>query len=401
VGRSGKLGGKKERRSKGRERVLSFFFFYKKGGNGALFFFLSFFLGRVLFVELKSRQALPLRSKERFCFAGSHRSFLHFVPECASWRRVAMSFEAARVGARGGFGGGGGGGGGGFGGGSSGGGGFGGGGGYQNEPYGSSGARDALGMDNFDDSVRRVQAGIMALSTKVGEIERLTGQLGSRDDSADLREDLRSRVMAAKQGAKTTTDLLRQLDTEVRDSGSPQRRMQQQKLMKDFQDWLHRYQDVSQLSAEKEREFPLQANTGGARSFGGGGGGGSLYDDDVNPEEHAARDAERIQVQQQSDFNSAIIEEREAGIRQIERTVQDVNDIFMDLGKLVDEQGTMIDNIESNIDETVQHVDSGVGEIRQASNYQKKARSKACWLALIILIAAGAVVGFVFLFKSK
>lgn len=41
-------------------------------------------------------------------------------------------------------------------------------------------------------------------------------------------------------------------------------------------------------------------------------------------------------------FNEAIIEEREQGIKEIQRQIGEVNEIFKDLAVLVREQGAMI-----------------------------------------------------------
>lgn len=42
------------------------------------------------------------------------------------------------------------------------------------------------------------------------------------------------------------------------------------------------------------------------------------------------------------DYHDTLIREREQGIKDIERTVQEVNEIFIDLSNLVSEQGSMI-----------------------------------------------------------
>lgn len=105
-----------------------------------------------------------------------------------------------------------------------------------------------------------------------------------------------------------------------------------------------------------------------------------------------------------------MIMERDQGIRQIEQSVTTgtfacwlarspigpaVNEIFMDLATLVEEQGTMIDNIESNIVTAEKHTEQGTSELRKASDYQKKARKKLCYLllclAVLCAIAAGAI----------
>ena len=50
------------------------------------------------------------------------------------------------------------------------------------------------------------------------------------------------------------------------------------------------------------------------------------------------------QLEQQREFERAMIEERDQGIREIESAVVTVNEIFTDLASLVEEQGEMIGN---------------------------------------------------------
>jgi syntaxin 7 len=49
-----------------------------------------------------------------------------------------------------------------------------------------------------------------------------------------------------------------------------------------------------------------------------------------------------IQLENETVFNEAVIEEREQGIREIHVQIGEVNEIFKDLAVLVHEQGYMI-----------------------------------------------------------
>lgn len=56
------------------------------------------------------------------------------------------------------------------------------------------------------------------------------------------------------------------------------------------------------------------------------------------------REASYRQQQEQQVFNDQIIREREEGIKEIERQMIDVHEIFVDLSNLVTEQGLMLGN---------------------------------------------------------
>lgn len=74
--------------------------------------------------------------------------------------------------------------------------------------------------------------------------------------------------------------------------------------------------------------------------------GFSPYIDEVDDEQHSLVQAQKrqqlMQLDTERDFQSALIEEREEGIKQIESTIQEVNDIFVDLATLVNEQAGMV-----------------------------------------------------------
>jgi t-SNARE complex subunit (syntaxin) len=90
--------------------------------------------------------------------------------------------------------------------------------------------------------------------------------------------------------------------------------------------------------------------------------------------------------QDEVDFQESMIIERESEIRNIEQSVGELNELFRDVAHMVHEQGAQLDIIEENVETT--H-DASVGahtNLKQASNYQKSARSKACILLLILAI---------------
>lgn len=77
------------------------------------------------------------------------------------------------------------------------------------------------------------------------------------------------------------------------------------------------------------------------------------------------------QMQQQTiEFSSQLIAEREEGIKQIESTMLEVNEIYKDLAVIVDDQGQQLDNIEANMTSADTHVERGVAHLNQASRHQ-------------------------------
>ena len=83
--------------------------------------------------------------------------------------------------------------------------------------------------------------------------------------------------------------------------------------------------------------------------------------------------------------NETVIVEREQGINQLNRSVQEVAEIFQDLALLVNEQGTQIDNIQTNIEAAAGRTDKGVRELARAARTQRRSRQRVCIIAACVL----------------
>ncbi len=89
---------------------------------------------------------------------------------------------------------------------------------------------------------------------------------------------------------------------------------------------------------------------------------------------------------QQLITNDEFIQERFEGMEKLERTIQDVNDIYRDLSVIVHHHGDMLDSIEMNITDGLEHVERGTQQLAKAEKHQSKARNKTCCLLIILLI---------------
>ena len=97
-----------------------------------------------------------------------------------------------------------------------------------------------------------------------------------------------------------------------------------------------------------------------------------------------------------TDDTETFIRERDEQMGHLERSMQDVNDIYRDLSVIVHSQGDMLDNIEMNIMTSADSVSAGTRELARADNYQRKARNKGCCLlafAIGILAILALVLG--------
>eukprot|EP00262_Sarcandra_glabra_P019025 TRINITY_DN7016_c0_g1_i1.p1 TRINITY_DN7016_c0_g1~~TRINITY_DN7016_c0_g1_i1.p1 ORF type:complete len:308 (-),score=73.52 TRINITY_DN7016_c0_g1_i1:215-1138(-) len=82
----------------------------------------------------------------------------------------------------------------------------------------------------------------------------------------------------------------------------------------------------------------------------------------------------------------AEIQERHDAVKEIEKKLLDLQQIFLDMSVLVEAQGDMLDNIESQVSSAVDHVQSGTVALQKAKKLQKSSRKWMCIAIIILLI---------------
>jgi syntaxin 7 len=275
---------------------------------------------------------------------------------------------------------------------------------YQAGTSGNSGfvARDTQREDPLVSSLKE---NIKQIQNNVTSITKFATGLGTPKDSTENRAKLNATIETTKQIAKTATQQMKDLGNTARGNGGDlqQQRMVQQKLAKDLGLWVQKFQEISKVAAQKERSTPLPAAPAPYNSASQGSRQQALrapsdqyhqYDDQEDEKQsllEASRRENLQQIENEREFNDAMIQDREEGIKQIESTIVEVNGIFTDLAQIVHEQGFMIDNIESNVESASHNTAEAVVQLREASKYQKKSRTKMCVLALIIAIVIGVI----------
>ncbi|EPS63772.1 hypothetical protein M569_11011, partial [Genlisea aurea] len=88
----------------------------------------------------------------------------------------------------------------------------------------------------------------------------------------------------------------------------------------------------------------------------------------------------------------AEIQERHDAVRDLEKKLLDLQQIFLDMAVLVDAQGDLLDNIESQVSSAVDHVQSGNTALQRAKSLQRNTRKWMCIGILILLIIIAIVV---------
>lgn len=82
----------------------------------------------------------------------------------------------------------------------------------------------------------------------------------------------------------------------------------------------------------------------------------------------------------------AEIQERHDAVKDIERSLMELHQIFLDIAVLVQHQGGLIDDIEANVDRANSFVQRGTTQLQEARKKQKNTRKWTCFAIILLLI---------------
>ncbi|KAK2546492.1 hypothetical protein Q9966_000267 [Columba livia] len=242
---------------------------------------------------------------------------------------------------------------------------------------------------DFGGIIQTCSANVQRIAQYTAQIKNLMSQLGTKQDSSKLQENLQQLQHSANRLAKETNEYLKELGSlplPLSASEQRQQRLQKERLMNDFSAALNNFQAVQRRVSEKEKETVARARAGSRISA----------DDRFREEQLVSFDSGEDWNQMQSQEDDVaiteqdleLIKERETAIRQLEADILDVNQIFKDLAMMIHDQGDMIDSIEANVESAEVHVERASEQLQRAAYYQKKSRKKMCILILGLAVAS-------------
>ncbi|XP_010125392.1 PREDICTED: syntaxin-12 [Chlamydotis macqueenii] len=223
-------------------------------------------------------------------------------------------------------------------------------------------------------------------------------QLGTKQDSSKLQENLQQLQHSANRLAKETNEYLKELGSlplPLSASEQRQQRLQKERLMNDFSAALNNFQAIQRRVSEKEKETVARARASSRISV-------SIYRNFLST--GTLLNWNQMQSQEEdvaiTEQDLELIKERETAIRQLEADILDVNQIFKDLAMMIHDQGDMIDSIEANVESAEVHVERASEQLQRAAYYQKKSRKKICILILGLAVAS-IIIGFIIWHSTK
>uniref|UniRef100_A0A7N0UWN5 t-SNARE coiled-coil homology domain-containing protein n=1 Tax=Kalanchoe fedtschenkoi TaxID=63787 RepID=A0A7N0UWN5_KALFE len=89
------------------------------------------------------------------------------------------------------------------------------------------------------------------------------------------------------------------------------------------------------------------------------------------------------------------IQERHDGVKEMEKNLQELHQVFLDMAVLVQSQGEQLDDIESQVLRASSFVRGGTQQLQTARKLQKNTRKWTCYAIIILLVIVLFVVLFV------
>jgi chromosome segregation ATPase len=159
----------------------------------------------------------------------------------------------------------------------------------------------------------------------------------------------------------------------------------------DFNDALQKFSSLS-TRIEKMKKDSGDSDTKNSSKYDDSSSSNSGFSDkNSTPNEGIMEEQQQMRLQfLQHDVED--LRKRKEDILQVERDVDEISEMFKDLQFMVAEQQESIDVIETNITQAKDKTQDAFAELKEAEDYQKKAREKQCWMLLCLMIVLGCIV---------
>ncbi|KAI0647179.1 t-SNARE [Trametes meyenii] len=270
-------------------------------------------------------------------------------------------------------------------------------------PQNGGGNGSADPMVNFYNEVTSVQDGIAQFNSNVTRIADLHSRtLNSTDEGA------------SRQNEAVLDDLVgqtRQLSNELKDriqslASYPVTRAQDQSIRKNQTGLLRqKFVEVLQNYQQVERDYRAKYKQRVERQF-------RIVKPDATPEEVAAvvndTDGSGAQIFTQALSSSTRygesrvayreVQDRHHDIQKIERTLEELAQLFNDMSVLVAQQDETIDQIQTMAANVEADTAAGLQQTEKAVEHARSARRKrwiCFWLTVLILVIIGLIIGLV------
>ncbi|GIL94920.1 hypothetical protein Vretimale_1032 [Volvox reticuliferus] len=271
------------------------------------------------------------------------------------------------------------------------------------------GGRELSSYEN--QATREVEGLVFKLVSNVTQLRKMVDKLGTAKDTLDHRHAIADVNITIQELAKSIKEKLTALHDGLPGSAgvSVEQQMKVKRLLQDFASILQDYKVVQRSAAEREAaslprpparsgmaakgsteasmRVPLLGADGGMLTAAAATRAASREDDiETGVRRQAQQQAEVSALDDNVRYHEALIEERDAGIREIQRQIGEVNEMFQDLAVLISDQGEQLQTVDMHITSVAERVKEGQRELVTASRSSRAMRNKCLWLWLVAAV---------------
>lgn len=256
-------------------------------------------------------------------------------------------------------------------------------------------------MDNFFQNVTTVRTNIDKMAQDVEQVKKMhSAMLSAAVQDQEVKEELERLMLDVKKTSNLVRMKLKEMEHSINQQDQDAaynnyaeariRRCQHSTLARKFVEVMSDYNTTQSDYREKckariQRQLEI---TGKTKTYEEveemlEGGDPAIFTSDIVIETQQARQA------------LGDIEARHRDIINLEKSIQELHEMFVDMAMLVENQGEMIDRIEYNVDQAVDFVQSAKSDTKKAVKYQSKARRKKIMIVICLFVLLAVMVGIV------
>jgi len=238
---------------------------------------------------------------------------------------------------------------------------------------GRGGNRSGLGMDGgtnvntsaiggdgrSGDGYGNVSRGILQYQQNVGILGKIIDKVGSKEDGPLLDQQYKLQIdVIAQLGSKILSQLdsQSQLMEQMTRTDAAKRRATHQKLTRDYRLVETTYKNLKLEYTKRRHDLDRKRR--------------EILEEQErrNFKEGLGEDNARLQMELREDrVNEEIMREREEEVRNINKGMHQVNEIYKDLANIISLQQDQVDEVEVHMEEATKHAESGLTQIQKAN----------------------------------
>jgi syntaxin 1B/2/3 len=260
--------------------------------------------------------------------------------------------------------------------------------------------------NTFFDEVSSISESIREIQNNVSQIEELHARtLGTISDDSSTKNKLDNLLLSTRTIAndiKTRIKSIEAMNARLPPNTSDLnvRKAQAAALRKKFMETIQNYQQVEYQNRQKyrqrmERQYRIvkpNATQDEIEQVLDNDGGNQVFAQSL------------LQSSRYGEARAALaeVQQRHDDIKKIEKTIEELANLFQEMNLVVDQQDAEIEHIENEAIQVTNDMEAGVQHIGKALEHAKSARKKKwiCFLIIIILLAIIAAVIYFFVIKK-